>query len=267
MALTTAAASLIGAGISSLGNFAGGVFSNSLSAYKARKLSEYQAFLNYKYSKNSAINSPLWNRKGLVKAGYNPMLALGNMQGANSNWSSMGSVTTPDMSNIGSNAVSNAMAVKQQSNQDTLTDAQAENYNADSVLKNSQSITELYTQLEKINHADLMAAQKKLTDKDVEWYDKKQAREDLRVANEIERTGNEFKVGMAQAIASQINANANRQISISNAKDVQSRLPINKYEAKIRRWNAKHPYMSRILSGAVSSGVHAVGSMGSALLK
>ena len=254
-------ASIASAGIGALGTIAGGMMSNSLSAYQARKLAEYQSLLNYQYSKKSALNNAIWNRKSLEKAGYNPMLALGNMQGANSNWSSLSTVPTPDMSNIGSNAVSNALAVKQQSNQDTITEAQSNNYNADTALKNSQSITELYTQLEKINHADLMSAQKRLTDKDVSWYDKKQAREDLRVANEIERTGNDFKVGMAQAIASQISANSVHQMSISNAKDVSSRLPVNKYEAKIRRWNAKHPIWSRLLPGTASSGISAGASL------
>lgn len=254
---------VLGATIGALGNIVGGLASNALSSFQAEQLAAYQAALNYKYAKKSALNMPSYNRQGYEKAGYNPMLALGNIGSANSGWTSATGLTTPDMSGIGSSAISNALSLKQQDNQNRITDSQVDNYNADSILKQNQALTELYTQLEKINHADLMQAQKLLTDKDVSWYDKKQAREDLRVANEIERTGNDFKVGMAQAIASQISANANMQASISNAKDVQSRLPINKQEAKIRNWNAKHPVLSRILPGSASSGI----SAGATLLK
>lgn len=214
----------LGSLIGAVGNVAGGLASNSLSSFQMKEMARMQAALNYKYAKKSALEMPGYSRQGLENANLNPMLALGNVSGAQSSWStSIANPTTPDLSSIGSNAVSNALAVKQQNNQDRLTIAQEQNYNADSVLKNNQSITQMYEQLEKLNHADLMRAQKQLTDKNVSWYDKQQAREDLRVANEIERTGNDFKVGMAQAIASQISANANQITAIANSKDVEYR--------------------------------------------
>lgn len=254
--------SLASSGLGAIGNVVGGLASNSLSAYKAQKLAEYQANLNYKFAKKSALNSPTWNRTGLENAGYNPMLALSNLTGAQSSWSGSPSFTGADFSGVGSTAVSNALAVKQQSNQDMLTNAQSQNYNADTVLKNSQSITELYTQLEKINHADLMQAQKQLTDKNVSWYDKQQAREDLRVANEIERTGNDFKVGMAQAIASQISSGAQVVSSNANAYDIYSNKASQaEQQREYNQWAKKHPYLksidqtlSRYLGAGVSAG-------------
>lgn len=223
-------AGIASAGIGALGNILGGLASNAMSSYQAQELARLQASLNYNYAKKSALNMPGYNRRGLESAGYNPMLALGNMSNANSSWTTATGTGTPDMSNIGSNSVSNALAVKQQLNQDRLTTAQETNYNADSVLKNNQAITQLYEQLEKLNHADLMHAQKTLTDKNVSWYDRQQAREDIRVANEIERTGNDFKVGIAQAIASQISANASKMNAESNVQDVRSKVEQRKYQ-------------------------------------
>lgn len=239
-------AGIIGAGIGALGNIAGGLLSNSLSVYKMQQLADYQAALNYRYAKKSALNSPTWNRQGLEKADFNPMLALGNMSGAQSSWTSSQNPMTADFSNVGSSAVSNALAVKQQDNQDRLTTAQEQNYNADSVLKNNQAITQMYEQLERLNHADLMKAQKQLTDKNVSWYDKQQAREDLRVANEIERTGNDFKVGMAQAIASQISANANQISANANAQDVVNRAPDYDKAKRYSEWAKNHPILSSV---------------------
>lgn len=214
---------VLSASIGALGNIAGGLLSNSLSAYKMQQLAEYQAALNYRYAKKSALNMPSFNRQGLEKADLNPMLALGNMSGAQSSWTGSQNPMTADFSSVGSNAVSNALAVKQQNNQDRLTVAQEQNYNADSVLKNNQAITQMYEQLERLNHADLMAAEKTLTDKKSNNFEREQAREDLRVSNEIKRTANDFKVGMAQAIASQISASANKISANANAKDVEYR--------------------------------------------
>lgn len=226
------------AGIGAIGNVVGGLASNSLSAYEQEQMARLQASLNYKYWKKQQLNQPLFSRQGLEKANYNPMLALSNIgAGAGtSSWTSGSSYTAPDLSGIGNGAISNALAVRQQDNQNMITEAQTNNYNADSVLKNNQAITELYSQLEKLNHADLMQAQKTLTDKNVSWYDRQQAREDLRVANEIERTGNDFKVGMAQAIASQIGANASVIGANANAKDVTNRYELGKEQLK---WDKK----------------------------
>lgn len=217
-------ASLIGAGISALGSIGGALASNAMSLGQQKDMADYQAAVNYKYAKKSALNMPNYNRKGLENANFNPMLAISSgLSNANASWSSGGSATTSDMSGAVNNALNTALSVRQQENQNKLADSQVSVNNADSVLKNNQAMTEMYTQLEKLNHADLMQAQKILTDKNVSWYDRQQAREDLRVANEIERTGNDFKVGMAQAIASQIGANASVIGANANAKDVSSR--------------------------------------------
>lgn len=247
------APAVIGAAIGAAGNILGGMASNANSVYKQKQVAKYQASLNYKYAQKSALNSPSWNKEGLINAGLNPMLALGNQQGATTGWTTGSDSGTSDFSSLGSNAVSNAMAVKQQKNQDALSSAQVNNYNADSVLKNNQSITEMYSQLEKLNHADLMHAQKILTDKDVSWYDKKMALEQKRVANEIERTGNDFKVGMAQAIASQISAQGSYMSgssSITNAQTSKDQLKLDKDRLKFDKTRF-----------GVYSGLGTVGSM------
>lgn len=250
-------AGIVSAGIGALGSIGGALASNAMSSYQMEQMAKYQAKLNYKYWKKQQLNQPTLNRQGLEAANYNPMLALGSVgAGAGaSSWSSLANPTTPDLSNVGSNGIANALAVKQQQNQNDLTQAQVSNYNADSVLKNNQAITEIYSQLEKLNHADLMKAQKILTDKNSNWYDKIQAREDLRVANEIERTGNDFKVGMAQAIASQIGANA----SVIGANASANMAGANAEEQRLRaKWIKEHP----LLYGAERAGAGIAGMLG-----
>lgn len=245
------------AGVSALGSIFGGMASNAISVDQQKDLQRYQAALNYKYAKKSALNMPTFNRQGLENANFNPMLAISNgLSGANASWSTGGSATTSDLSGAVNNALNTALSVRQQNNQDKLANSQVAVNNADSVLKNNQAITEMYSQLEKLNHADLMQAQKMLTDKNVSWYDKQQAREDLRVANEIERTGNEFKIGMAQAIACQIGANAQMINSRANAQDVKNRYEIGKKANEIAEKNLP-PKWAGTIGGIVGTGVGA----------
>lgn len=205
-----------------LGGIANGLFNQFgvANAVQAQKdLISYQARTNYNYSQKDLKTKWAANRKGLESAGYNPMLALAGVN-SNSNWASQSSVGDTGTGSSFGTGIANAIQSRQVQQQGNLMQSQIDNYNADSVLKQNQAVTELYSQLEKINHADLMNAERQLTDKNVSWYDKQQAREDLRVANEIERTGNDFKVGMANAIANQINANSNSALNRANATAV-----------------------------------------------
>lgn len=245
---------LIGAGIGAIGDVIGGIANNSMSSHQMKQIAKYQSALNYKYMRKQLINSPTFNRQGLEKAGYNPMLAINNASASgSSSWSGLANPSSMDLSDTGSSAVSNALSLRQQRNSDALTGAQVANYNADSLLKNNQSITELYSQLEKMNHADLMQAQKILTNKESNNYERIQAREDLRVANEIERTGNDFKVGIAQAIASQIGAGAQSIMAGANAQETKLRA----------QWIKDHPYLYGIeragagIAGLLGAGIGA----------
>ena len=232
MSLSLGAAGILAGG--SVLSGALGAVGNSLSAYQQsqlqKSLMKYQAQLNTKYSRINTLNQYSWQRQGLERAGYNPQLAWQGAEGvASTGWANSGQASDSRLGSSFGEGINNALSFAQQLNNDKMTDAQVMNYNADSVLKNNQAITEMYSQLEKLNHADLMSAEKVLTDKDVSWYDRKQAREDKRLANEIEKTGNELKVGMMNALTNQLmaktgqfNAETNRLNAHTNATSVQN---------------------------------------------
>ena len=222
----------LGALIGGAFGLAGSFGSNAMSVGMSKELQEHQAKLNWKYAKKNALEMPGFNRQGLEAAGYNPMLALGNLQGAQSSWSASNSLQSSDMSNLGNNAISNAISLKQQENQNNLTEAQVDNYNADSVLKNYQTMTQVFEQLEKQNRADLYEAEKKLTDKKTSNFEREQAREDIRLANEIDRTQKEYKVGMLNAGANMTSANANRVSANANATSQAEITRLNRIERK-----------------------------------
>lgn len=221
-------AGIVSAGIGALGNILGGLGSNALSSYQAQQLAEYQAKLNYKYAKKSAVNMPTYNRQGIEKAGYNPMLALGSIGASNSNWTSAQGLTTPDFSDVGSNAVSNALSVQQQRNQNDLATAQINNTNADTQLKQQQTLTETFEQAQKQVHADLERIDSELKRKDLSYYDRKYLLWEKHMNTEIERMNVQNRADIMQAQSSQIQANASIKNAVSNAQDVSNRYDLGK---------------------------------------
>lgn len=221
---------VLAASIGALGSIGGALASNALSSHQMEEMARLQASLNYKYWKKQQSNQPSLARAGLEKAGYNPMLALSNVgAGAgSSNWSALANPTTPDLSGIGNNVVSNALAVKQQSNQDKITKSQVGLNNANSVLSQNRALTETYTQLEKMAHTDLMKADKVLRDKQSTYQEKVNAWYDKRVTAELERMQIQNKVDLMNAFSGQVQANASMVNANANSQDVRNRYDLGK---------------------------------------
>lgn len=103
-------------------------YSNSL----AKDLTDY----NYNTTMNSLMNSPGALRQGMESAGFNPILAYseGNFTNAVSpgNSSPLGS-TMPNAPNV--DYIGDYTRLRNQRNQDALTNAQVENTNADTTIK------------------------------------------------------------------------------------------------------------------------------------
>lgn len=115
------------AGISggnSLMSFAGNLLGSTLSFRRQKQLMEHQAALNYNYGHLTAENSPTWNRTGLEKAGYNPMLAVQNAtSGVNSNFAAQSAANEPDFGSSLGNALSNATDVARLQNESKATES------------------------------------------------------------------------------------------------------------------------------------------------
>ena len=140
-------ASLGSAGIGALGALGSagiGAFAAGHSAYQQyqyqRSLQEQAAELNYnynkKYTKWSSKNTPSYNRAGLEKAGYNPLLALGNIGGSSSlgTVTSAGSAGMPDYGE----AVNNAFQALNYKKEKEQQEATIDNINQDTKLKEMQ---------------------------------------------------------------------------------------------------------------------------------
>lgn len=223
---------VVGAGIGAIGNVVGGLASNTLSAYEQEQMARLQASLNYKYWKKQQLNQPSLSREGLEKANYNPMLALSNIgAGAgSSSWTSGSSYTAPDLSGVGNSTVNNALAVRQQTNQDKITESQVGLNNANSVLSQNRALTETYTQLEKMAHTDLMEADKILRDKQASYQDKQNAWYDKQVTAQLQRMQIQNKVDLMNAFSGQVQANSSMINAGSNVRDVESRIIQRKYQ-------------------------------------
>lgn len=230
-------ASILGAaGISALGNIVGGIASNELSAFQMRELAKYQASLNYKYAKKSALEMPGFNRQGLETAGYNPMLALGNLGNAVNSWVGTSNPTTPDLSRIGSNAVDTAMNIAQTKSNVGLQNSQATLNNATESKVNAETFNIMSDTVLKDIQKDNINLQNKLLNKDINWYDKKQYREDLRLNNDIQRSVNDYKLGILGASAQNAIAGAQQTMAGANAEEQRLRA----------EWIRKHPHLYMI---------------------
>lgn len=255
---------VVGAGIGALGNVIGGLSSNALSSQQMKEMASYTAKLNYKYWKKQMLNQPTFYRQGLESANYNPMLALGGMQSGNSNWSQMANPTTPDMSNIGSSTISNALAVKQQENQNRSTDANVEKTNAETQLTQSKVVTESFEQMKKQVETMEIDTRRQLNQKNIDWYETDQLRKTLDSLTNYKRMLNDYELGIRNVQVNSAIAGSQQMNAVTNAKDVNSQIDIRNQEKKIKQWEADHPYQSRILGGVPG----ALGSvLGATILK
>lgn len=233
-----------------LGNLFGGFMGQQanaqgvlLSAQQQKELMNHQAKVNWKYYQKELQNRWQLARQGLEKGNYNPMLALSGFNG-NSSWTNQASISDTGAGTAFNAGMANAQGVAQLRQQAQLNDSTINLNNSESMLKQNQAVTEMFTQLEKQNNADYINAKKKLADKDLSWYDKQQYREDMRVYNEIERTKNDYKIGMANAIANQVSASANQVSSNANAYDIyENRASTAQQQKEYNEWAKKHPYL------------------------
>lgn len=159
---------LVSAGTSLLGGLAGGLgqglanMGSGMLSYNLQKdMMKYQSSLNFNYGKKTALNQYNWQRQGLQNAGYNPMLAVQNPTGVNTSFSGLNSA--PDLTNA-TNIVGNAVALRQQRVNEAVASSQVENQNADTQLKQNQSVTESARYWNVIADSYLKDAQKAFTD-------------------------------------------------------------------------------------------------------
>lgn len=128
MPLSTLGAGLISAGVSTAGNLFGGLLSNGISYSQQRKLAEQQ--FQYQKELNQMamdFNNPK-NQMSLWRdAGINPYAVVGNTTSIGSGSVGQGSVSAPNLANLGSAAVdafNNGFTI-QSEKQKNVADAQA----------------------------------------------------------------------------------------------------------------------------------------------
>lgn len=154
-------ASAIGSAIGGLFGAGGSVASNALSYNENKKLMDKQ----YDLSIRGYKESPQAVREGLEKAGFNPLLSYAS--GGNFASSGLGSVSTPD---IGS-AITDSY--KTFVNERKLANAQVNNTNADTTLKNEKSLTEQARRVQMSFQNSVYELESELKRKDLSSYDRR----------------------------------------------------------------------------------------------
>lgn len=264
--MVVSTAGLIGAAaVSALGSVAGAGLSNAMSVYKAKQLAEHQAWLNYtynqKFNKWSALRNPTFTRRGLENAGYNPLLAVQSGQGIGpSNASTFDSTnpdSSPDLSGIGGNAVDTALNLRKQMNENATTEATVENTDADTSLKNAQTLTEQFKQANLNIDSQVKDAEKRLRDLDISNYERNQIRHDIDTLTNYKRMMNDYELG---TISNQIQS----RVAASNAQDVKNRYEIGSKANEIAEKNLPPKWagtIGGILGTTVGAGLGVYGAM------
>lgn len=232
---------VLGATIGALGSIGAGVASGLMSGHSMLRQYQYQrelqqqaAQLNYRYWRRQSLNQYDLNKRGLIKANYNPLLAVGSSSNASTGFTSTGNAVGADFGGV----VSNAMEALNMRKEFEAKNAQIENLNADSSLKNAEQATETTKQAVNNANANLAESQRVLTDKNASWIDKKNAKELEKMSTEIKQLGalsDYYKMsGQAQILGAQAQG-----ISASaNAQDVRNRYQLGLQQNAINQQNA-----------------------------
>lgn len=210
-----------------LGNLFGGFMGQQanaqgvlLSAQEQKKLMDHQAKVNWKYYQKELQNRWQLAREGLEKGNYNPMLALQGING-NSSWTNQASISDTGAGTAFNSGMANAQGVAQLRQQAELNDSTIGLNNSQSFLNQEKANTELYTQLEKANHADLMHAESVLADKNSTYVEKKMAWEQKESAKRIEQMGSQIKLNQQHALLLRSQDALTNTQNLSSAEDVK----------------------------------------------
>lgn len=198
------AGSALSAGIGALASNA-----SALKQYKYQSALQSQAAkLNYDYSLKSAENTPSATREGLVKAGYNPMLAVQNStSGANSSWTSAGQASAPDY--LG--ALSNAFELQRVKNETAQTESTVG-------LQSEQSKTEQSKRTNLEFQNAMLDVEKHLKQKDLDTYDRRFYSELYEQMQRAENYRAQANVQSYNAESARISANAQKLQSETSSK-------------------------------------------------
>ena len=228
--------------VSGLGDFV----STQTNAYTSnlynRGLMDYQNRLNKDYSTWNYTNAASLQRAGLVKAGYNPILAVNNGSTFSGGSAGLGSVNVSD-SNRASNAYRVNLERKQVDIQGKAQDSQAnlnlsaENVNnSQQLLNNAKLNTEYVTQQNIEAQTALTNINTQLGQKDLSWKD---------------------RLYLNQVKTNLINAQANRANSIANITNAKSAM-INATQGNPWKYGADKvdKYLNNTRSGRFIKGLH-----------
>lgn len=238
------------AGLTGGMNLLGGLMSNGLSTYKATKLMEAQANINYNMSKKTAENQYGWMRKGLESANYNPLLAVGSSQGLlNSSFANSQATSNADFSGIGdsmANAYNSTKLSDVQARQLQLNEAgmisSIQKANAETA--NIESHTELNYQEQQLNVLRGLISELEIQQrgKDLDWYETRQLAE-LKKA----------EAAMITALANRTSSNAQMYNAETNALNSEQE----------RKWYGFNHIVGPLIGGAgVAVGAYATKGKG-----
>ena len=162
---------------SALGSGLGSILSFGINTLASRGNMDYQYELNQRAWRTSLQEGPALQMEGYRKAGINPLLALGHSADS---MAPVGSQQAPSMDL--SSAVSAALQAKDLEIKDKLADAQADNLNAETGLKETQ---QQYQQM--LNKVFPQRSEKELQKMSAEIAHLKQQSESLHLDNNLKR--------------------------------------------------------------------------------
>lgn len=202
-----------------------GLFSKDSAAEAAKRQYNYQRLLNqqqYDLTQQGYRESPTNQRLGLEAAGYNPILALGG-GGMSYGSYSAGSAsapmdsTTSDLGNMATNAYQTFKLAREKNNADIAgIMAGIKNTNADTALKFQYAATEEAKRIQMDFQNAKIEAETKLTQKDLDTYDRRFYQFIAESASRIERNS------VLNAV-NQMDAQTNAQNAATNAYDAETR--------------------------------------------